>query len=69
MAIRTFPESTLASWAIVTTAYRVLYPIFFMIAYTTKSVSEQQLPNLKQMQWDIAKLLEMSVDEAHNRDT
>ena len=24
---------------------------------------EQQLPNLKQMHWDIAKLLEMGVDE------
>jgi len=26
-------------------------------------VPEQQLPNLKQMHWDIAKLLELGVDE------
>jgi hypothetical protein len=32
-------------------------------------MSEQPLSNLKQMRWDIAKLLEMGVDEAHNRDT
>lgn len=38
-------------------------PIFFIMAHITPSVPEQQLPNLKQMHWDIAKLLELGVDE------
>ena len=33
------------------------------MAHTTHCVPEQQLPNLKQMHWDIAKLLELGVDE------
>lgn len=33
------------------------------MAHITPCVPEQQLPNLKQMHWDIAKLLELGVDE------
>jgi len=32
-------------------------------------VPEQQLPNLKQMHWDIAKLLELGVDEKFLRES
>lgn len=30
-----------------------------------KCMPEQQLPNLRQMHWDIAKLLELGVDEKY----
>lgn len=43
--------------------YLVFDPIFFIIAQLSQCVPEQQLPNLKQMHWDIAKLLELGVDE------
>ena len=41
----------------------ILDPISFIKRQITPSVPEQQLPNLKQMHSDIAKLLELGVDE------
>jgi hypothetical protein len=34
------------------------------MAYRTKNMLEQQLPNLKQMHWVTVKLLEVGLDEA-----
>jgi len=39
------------------------HPTFFIIERITKNVPEPQVPDLKQMHWDIAKLLELGVEE------